>query len=295
MANVWNDLLTHFKNEKLMTFSNMIVMTVTFLLLGIFIYVIVFSQTALKYLEGQAQLTVFFKDDFTEEKITFLKGNLLKDQRISEVTYVSKEEALRIFKEMNKDEPILLESISASVLPASLEIKAKNISDLKQISDELKKNDGVEEVRFFEDIIGKFTSISRIFYIVGFILVAAFFIISYSVIIAGLRTAINSHGPELEIMKLVGASDTYVKRPFLIQGLLFGLASSSIASILLLIFSFGLSNIQLFSKGLSFGFISGVYLHPLAFSLLLSLILIISGCLLGYFGSYTAVKKYLKY
>ncbi len=278
-----------------MSVSNILVMTVTFLLLGVFIYVISISQTALRYLEQQVQLSVFFKDDFKEDAILTLKAKLENDARISTVKYISKEDAFKIFSELNKDEPILLQSISPSVLPASLEIKAKNISDLNPISEELSKMDGVEEVRFFKDVVQKFKVWSSVVYIVGFVLVTLFFVISYSVILNTVRTTIHSKGVELEIMKLVGASDRYVKNPLIYQGTIFGLMSSTIAGLLLLIVGVYLNSANYFAGGLSFGFLPTLYINPLVFALILFLVLLLSGFVLGYFGSSKAVKKYLKY
>jgi len=292
---VWNMLKNYIQKERLMTVSNLLVMWVTFLLLGIFIEVIVLSQTMLKYLEDQAQITVFFKDEFGEDKIIAFKDSLLSDERISEVTYISKEEALKIFKDINQDQPVLLESISASVLPASLEIKTKKIADLEGLTNELQTKEGVEEVRFYKDVIQKFKSVSNTVYIVGFVLVVMFFLISYSVIISSLRTAINSRGPELEVMRLVGAKDSYITKPFIYQGVFFSLVSAFFASIIIFILGFVESRLDVFSRGLSLGFLPKVFINPIIFSLILVFILILSGFVLGYFGSKAAVKKYLKY
>lgn len=278
-----------------MSVAHLLVMSITFLLLGLFIDIVVLSQTAMKYLEEQAQITIFFKDEVTEEKILELKGVIEADERISEVNYVSKEDALRIFKEINKDEPVLLESVSASILPASLELKTKNIGKLEEISNEFETLDGVEEVRFYKDVVTRFKSWSNAIYIVGFLLVVIFFVISYSVIVTALRTTIQGRGTELEIMKLVGAKDRYVKNPFIYQGVFFGVVSSTIASIVVLILGVVISHQEVFSKGLSFGFIHGLYINPILFSVILSFVLIASGALLGYFGSTKAIKKYLEY
>lgn len=292
---MWQSLKNYLAKERLMSISNFLVMGVTFLLLGIFIQVVVLSQTMLKYLENQAQITVFFKDEFGEDKINVFKSELESDQRILEVEYISKEQALVIFKEINQDQPVLLESISANVLPASLEIRTKNISDLEKLTEELQGKEGVEEVRFYRDVIQRFKSASTAIYIIGFILVVVFFVISYSVIISSLRTAINARGQELEVMKLVGASDSYVKNPFIYQGVFFSVMSALAASIVIILLGIGESKWDLFSKGLSFGFLPQVFISPVVFSLILSFILILSGFLLGYFGSSAAIKKYLKY
>jgi cell division transport system permease protein len=295
MPKLWENLKTYLQKEKLMTVSHFLVMGITFLVLGIFINVIVLSQTMLGYLEDQAQITVFFKDEFGEDRIVPLRDELSSDGRVAEVTYVSKEEALRIFKEINEDQPILLESISASVLPASLEIKTVNISDLENLANELGQREGVEEVRFYKDVIDRFRTVSTTVYIIGAVLVLVFFVISYSVIVSSLRTAINSRGSELEIMKLVGAADPYIKKPFIYQGVFFSVTSALAASLLMILLNFGLSRWDVFSRGLSLGFLPGVFISPLIFSIILSSILVVSGILLGYFGSSAAVKKYLKY
>lgn len=295
MAKVWESLRLYLKKETLMSISNFLVMLVTFVVLGVFINVVVLSQTMLRYLEDQAQITVFFKDEFGEDKINPFKDQLASDERISEVTYISKEDALRIFKEINKDQPVLLESISASVLPASIEIKTDKISDLESLSNELREKEGVEEVRYYKDVVQRFKSVSTAVYIVGLVLVVSFFVISYSVIISSLRTAINSRGSELEVMKLVGASDSYVKNPFIYQGVFFSVVSALGASILMILIGIGMGSMDALSKGLSLGFLPGVFISPVIFSLILSTVLLISGFLLGYFGSSAAIKKYLKY
>jgi cell division transport system permease protein len=287
--------MANVKKEKLLSMSNVFVMTVTFLVLGLFIGLVILSQTSLRYLEQQAQITIFFKDDFTEANILTFKSTTEKDPRVAQVTYVSKQDALKIYKELNKDQPILLENISSDFLPASLEVRAKNIADLSTLSNEYKKVDGVEDVRFFGNVVEKFRVVSDTIYIIGFSLVLLFLLISYSVIVATLRTTINSKGPELEIMKLVGATDSYVKTPLIYQGVFYGVVSSTISAIIMLLLGVWLSKWGLFSQGLAFGFIPGVYVNPIIAAAVFAFILILSGFLLGYFGSSVAIKKYLKY
>jgi cell division transport system permease protein len=256
MPKILKNLINNIKKEKLLSVSNIVVMLVTFLILGIFINVIVYSQTALKFLEKQAQITIFFKDDFTEEKILELQTKLKTDPRISEVNYVSKTDAFKIFTDINKNEPVLLESISANILPASLEIRSKNLTNLSQLSGEF---NNLEGMKYFKDVIDKFRYWSSIVYIAGFILLTAFFVISYSVIIATLRTTIHSKGPELEILKLVGATDHYVKNPLILQGVLFGGLSALVAGLIISIFTTILNISGVFSGNLSLGFLTTIF------------------------------------
>lgn len=295
MTNIINSVLATIKRERFVSISNILTLTVTNLLLASFIFIIAFSQTALRYLEQQVQISIFLKDDFPEEKILQLKSDLEKDVRVQSVKYVSKEDAFKIFTELNKDEPILLESISPSILPASLELKAFNLADLDPMSQELLKNDGVEEIRFFKDVVQRFKSLSSIVYIVGFALIFVFFVISVSIITLTLRATIHAKGTELEIMKLVGATDKYIKMPLIYQGVFFGIIASLIASFFTLIAGLIIDKSGAVPAGFTFGFMPSLYIRPFAFALLLSIILMFFSVTLGWLGSHFAVKKYLKY
>jgi len=181
MVSTWNRVKQNLKRERLLFLSNVFVMTITFLLLGVFITVVVLTQSFVKNLEQQAQVTLFFKDDFPENKIIELKDKLVTDDRVLDIKYISKNDAFNLFKEINKDEPVLLESISPEILPASLEVRAKNINDLTPLSEEYKSFDGVEEIKFFKDVIDRFRYWSSVIYLGGLALVLIFFTISYSV------------------------------------------------------------------------------------------------------------------
>lgn len=283
------------KREKLLTLSNIGVMAFTFLIFGTFITLVALTQTGIRTLEKQAQISLFFKDEFPETDILALKAKLEGDERMAQVTYVSKEDALKLFVEENKDDPILLEAASADILPASLEIRTKDIADLNVMAEELIILDGVEEVVYRQDVIERFKYWSNIVYTLGFILSVVLLLISFAVVLITLRITINAKGKELEILKLVGASDDYVKKPLIHQGLFFGISSSLIASIVLLIISVLLQIVGLITGKIEFSFLPDIGIHFLAFILGVCLILIISGLILGYFGSLTAIKKYLKY
>ncbi len=283
------------KKEKTLSIANILVMIITFMILGSFVFLIFVSQSALTYLERQNQVTVFFKDDFTEKSILSLQKELEQDERISNVEYVSKQEAFTIFTELNKDDPVLLESVTANILPASLKIQAAKIENLKIIAGELAKNEGVEGVKFFEDVILTFQRIANIIYVAGFVLAGIFLFVSYSAIVITLRTYINKKGTELEILKLVGASNDYVQGPIVKQALFFSLVSAFLASVAL-----GFGMWVLYYTGV----LPGELLVPftvdtavgVAFlGLAISGILLMSGLILGFLGSKTAVKKYLEY
>ena len=131
-------------------------------------------------------------------------------------------------------------------------------------------------------------------YVVGIVTLFTLFVISYSVIIVTLRTTINNKGIELEILKLVGATDRYVKKPLMYQGIFFGGLSALIASLFLILGSVFTRLLGVFGADPDI-YLASLKMDSLVFSVLLSVVLLLSGILLGYLGSLTAVKKYLKY
>ncbi len=295
MVSTWNRVKQNLKRERLLFLSNVFVMTITFLLLGVFITVVVLTQSFVKNLEQQAQVTLFFKDDFPENKIIELKDKLVTDDRVLDIKYISKNDAFNLFKEINKDEPVLLESISPEILPASLEVRAKNINDLTPLSEEYKSFDGVEEIKFFKDVIDRFRYWSSVIYLGGLALVLIFFTISYSVVLVTLRTVITSKGKELEIMKLVGASDNYVKRPLIFQGLFLSGISALIAGFIIVFVSTIVQLTGFYSGGFSLAFLSGIVISPIVYAIVLAFCILVSGFALGYVGSWSAIKRYLDY
>ncbi len=284
------------KRDKFLSISIVLTMTTTFLILGSFLTTFVFTQTGIRKLEEGVLVSAYFKNDVPEENIMLAKAKLEKDIRVLNVKYVSKEDAFKIFTQLNKDDKLLLESVTASILPASLEIKTTQIGDIEVIAGELKSYDGVEDVRFFRDAVNNFRGWSRIINMTGLILVGVFLFISFSVIVVALRLTISAKGQEISILRLVGASDSFIKRPLVLQAMIYSVVSSIIASIILL----AVLNLFVYESFAGLGqlslvaFVPALVVGSVAYSLLLVLFLIGSALLLGYLGSLTAIKKYLK-
>lgn len=297
MSQALNKVLHSANKEKLFTVSNLVVMILTFLVFGLFVLLEVFSQTLLDKLEKEAAVTVFFKDDFEERRILDLKARLEMDERVFSVKYVSKDDAFAIFKELNTDEPLLLESVTASVLPASLEVKAHDVSKLGDLSDEYSKLEGVEGVKFFKDIIERFNQWRTGLSIGVGVILAILLFVSFSIVVSTVRTAISLRGAEYEILKLVGASDDFVKKPLIYQGIMYGGVSAFIASIVYALLLLGGELGGVFkSLNLSdFVLFSNFSVPIWGFVIILVCLLTVSGILLGLLSSVSAIKNYLKY
>ena len=122
------------------------VMFLTFLVLSLFLILAYSSQTVLQYYESKPQAIAFFKDNTSKDDVDAIKNALVSTGKVKSLKYISKEEALAIYKERNKANPTLLELVTANILPSSLEISALNPQDLEPIAQVLKLEPVVDEV-----------------------------------------------------------------------------------------------------------------------------------------------------
>lgn len=278
-----------------LTFTSVLVMTLTFFITALFVTAFASTQAVLKYLEAKAQITVFFKNEVPEEKILAVKQNLEESGQTFSVKYFSQEEALRIYMGQHRDEPVLLESISANIFPASLEIKAKNIADLPELARVLAGKEGVEEVVFFKDVIETFNRWARAARLAAAGLLAILILISVLIVLLTIGMTIHTRGEEIEIMRLIGASDWFIRLPFLLQGALYGVISALLATLLFALSVPFLNNYLLSLLGPS-SFSPSILpsTRPLFFFFLL-LGELAFGVFLGISGSLAAIRKYLRY
>jgi len=291
-----NSLLQFLRKEKMISTISIIAIFVSFTLLSFIISFSVLSNTAMNFLQKQVQVRVFFKDTYSETSILSLKTELEKDQRVLEVGYTSKDDALRIFKDLSKNDPILQESLTTNILPASIEIKAIDVKDLDDIANEFSVKEYVDSVKYLKDIKDTFKYYSSIITIISIILFVLFFTVSFGIILSTIRINIFQKKDEIETMKIVGASDEFIQRPFVHQGVVYAVLGSFLSGLLSMV----ILVLMYASNTLGLRDLREVYLvgnfkvHFIAFTLILVLVLNLLGYLLGRFGSKAAIDTYLK-
>lgn len=281
--------LQHIRRSPYQALAAISVMTLTFFVASIVFLLGVGSSIILRYFESRPQITAFLKDD-NNLNVEALQSKLKATGKVSSVRYISKEEALQIYKEQNKNDPILLELVTADILPASLEVSALDAKDLSLLDEILKKEPGVEDVVYQKDVVESLISWTNAIRTVG--LVLFFFLATVSLLIiltvTGIRIALRKE--EIEILRLVGASQGYIRAPFLLEGMIYGLLGGFIAwltSFILLLYATPFLNSLL--SGLP------ITLPPsLLFMLAFLVGITFSGAVLGIIGSYLAVRRYLK-
>ena len=269
--------------------SAIAIMTLTFFAISIFSILTILSIRFISYFESRPQLTVFFKDSASRQDISALEDKLKDTGKTSLITYVSKEDALKIYKQQNESDPILLDLVTSDILPASIEVQALQAQDLASLATVVRSENTVEEVIFQKDIVDTLVSWTNAIRKVGLAVIAILVVVSTLVIITIIGIKITVRRDEIETMRLLGASNWFIRAPFLLEGALYGLVGSLIGGTV----SIGL--FYYFSPGVE-SFLRGVAIFPLS-PIIMGELLIVEvfiACILGIFASYIAVLRYLR-
>jgi cell division transport system permease protein len=213
--------------------------------------------------------------------------------------YVSKDDALKIYREQNKNDPLLLEMVTADILPASLEVSAKDPNFLGELDPIIRKAQGVEEVVFQKDVVDTLLSWTNAIRIVGGSLAILLAIDSLLIIMTVVSMKIALKKEEIEILKLVGASPWYIRMPFVMEGGFYGATGAFMAWIIITGLVIWLQPMVVSFLGMipAIGVVLGSLTATpflLAAGGFLGAMLIV-GFFLGSVGSLVALGRYLKF
>lgn len=265
------------------------IMFLTFLTLLLFLLIAIGSQKILQHYESKPQAIAFFKDNATGDDVDAIKAALKQTGKVKDLRFVSKDEALQIYRDRNKENPTLLELVTANILPASLEISTNTPSDLAIVAQILQQEPVVEEVVVPEDVIKTLTKATGVIRWVGGVSVG--FLIGFSVLvilmIIGFKIRIKRN--EIEIMRLLGASTWFVRAPFLWEGITYALIGAVSAWVL----TYALT--WYFTPFLQPS-LAEIELLPVSPIIMIELlgIAILASLTIGFIGSFSAVRRYLK-
>jgi cell division transport system permease protein len=280
---------THIRRSPYQALVAIGIMTLTFFLSTLIILIAAGSQALLHYFETRPQVTAFFKDEVKMDEVEKLKEKLSQTGKIKSLKYISKEEALEIYKEQNKSDPLLLEMVTANILPASLEVSTTDITYLGEIAQILRQEPGVEEVVFQEDVIKTLKNWTDTIRKIGLVLIGFLGVVSFLVVlvIIGMKVALRKK--EVEILQLIGATNWFIRAPFVFEGIFYGIVGAILgwgAGILLL----------MYSTPFLVEFLAGIPILPVPLVFILVMLggEVLVGVTIGTLGSLLAVKRYLK-
>jgi cell division transport system permease protein len=237
-----------------------------------------------------SEISVNVSDDTPLQNVDEFQAQLAADPRVMSVKFVTKDEALAQFKS-DPQNFILAQQIEGNPLDAKLDVRVKNLDDVAAIDSMARGWSGVDPTdptNYQGDFVNRMLQLSEWLGLAGVGLLAVLSVVSVVIVMNTIRTAVYHRRKEIEVMKLVGATEWFVRGPFVLEGIMTGLIAASIALALLAV---GWEPVVLRFKS-DIGFIPLSY-DP-AFISSLARDLLFAGALLGALGSYIGVRRYVR-
>jgi cell division transport system permease protein len=291
------EAFSSFRRNWVMSLVAVTIIYISLLLVGTFFLTGAIVNRVMSSFEQKVSVSIFLKDGAAPADVQTLQSDVQKDPRISSVSYVSKAQALTRFKERTKNSPQLVEQLRGNPLPASLEIQLKDPRTVEAVVTTIKANatlakvipkDAETDVRWGQNIVENLFAATGIVRSAVLVFVIMLLVVSLILIGNTIRLAIFSRRKEIGIMRLVGASNWFIRTPFLLEGVIQSVTGAVLA--VLTLYAAQALVVPWLQRNLRFlpVEISGSTLGQLAALLILSAILI------GLAGSGEAVRRYLK-
>jgi cell division transport system permease protein len=281
------EALKNMRLNLLMSVTAVTTTAVCVLILGVGLLVSSHVEGVIRQVGDDVQITAFFPENATPERVDEARGVVSGYSEVEEVAYVSKEEALRRLRVNFADQPQVVDGLGSSFLPASLEIKLADPAASNAVAERL-RDDGFEELNYPQQTIERLNQVTG--YVIWALRAATvlFLVASVLLISNAIRISIFARRKEIEVMKLVGASDGFVRWPFVLEGLAQGLVGATLAALVVvwanaLFVEWAQGAVPFF--GISTGSVNTLLLLPL---------LILVGVAIGVFGSFVSVSRFLK-
>lgn len=277
------------KRNNLMSFASITTVAISLVILGLFLIMVMNLNNMAAHLESQVQINVYLEDNLSEAERYEIGNNIKKIKGVEEITFVTKDEAIERFRERLGEQKYLLDALDdANPLPYSYEVKLTLPEQVKSAAAEIAEYPGVKTAKFGQEAIEqlfKLTHMIRVFGVVLtlFLVFATLFIISNTI-----RLTVFARRKEIGIMKYVGATDWFIRWPFIMEGMALGFGGALIATLVLRTSYSAITN-QIYQ---SFMFLPLIPQYP--FLTNLTILLIVLGMIIGALGSAISLKKFMK-
>jgi cell division transport system permease protein len=208
------------------------VLATTFFVSTFLVISVYSSSNLIKYFETRPQVIAFLKDEANADEISALQNKLTDDLRVKDVRFVSKEQALEIYKSATSENPLLSELVSPDIFPASIEFSLNNLSYAEDVISEVKQINAVGEVGFtanlggestLTDVVNRLRTITKYVRIGGSIFVSVLMGTSLMVLLIIISMRITTRRGEIEILDLIGATPAFIRSPIIFEATLYSL------------------------------------------------------------------------
>jgi len=284
----FREAYTSLSRNRLLSIATVTTMAICILILGSAVLMTINADNFMNRLESDLEIVAFLDNSLSKTQVADIKGDIEKLMGVKSVVFVSREEALvNLQKKFADKDYDLGKTIGKNPLPDSYEVKAQNPQDVVNLAQQINKMPGVYKVNYGQGVVERLFQVTKWVRIIsiGFIILltlGAVFLIATTI-----RLAIFARRKEIYLMKLIGATDWFIRWPFFIEGIILG-SMGSLMSILLLSWGYGslVSSLQT-----ALFFIPLVYQQSLLINIYLSLFA--TGAFLGVLGTYISLNRFL--
>lgn len=277
------------RRNGFMSFASISTVAVSLLVLGMFLLIFLNTNNLAKYLESQVQISVYMLDEADNETLESVGKRLGEFEGVEKVTFISKDEALEKFRERLGDQQQLLDSLgSDNPFPNYFDVQVDTPERIQQLTPQISGLPKVETAKFGQEVVENLFQLTRILRFGGIMLVVFLSMATLFIISNTIRLTVFARRKEVVIMKYVGATDWFIRWPFLLEGMTLGFFGAIVASLL----------INMIYSGLQTKIYATLAFLPLlpAYPLLtyVSIFLLIAGTGIGALGSYISLRKFLR-
>lgn len=286
ISSVWKNFI--------MSFASFSILLVSLLQVSMTVLIMMNLNIIMGNIEDTNEITVFIEDGVSEAQVNKIHNTLNNNDNLTDVRFIPKEEGLENFKENMGEYSELLSYLDENPVPDTFLVRVKDLKNIKLAVTAISSIDGVELVKTSDDFAGALINIRNTFSIIIIAVLATLIIVSVIVVSNTIRTSVFSRRNEISIMKYVGATNTFIKLPFFVEGTFIGILSGAAAwGLTWFIYD---SVFALFTDNLSLWEMFGFF-NLIPFSSISPFVLVINcvtGAVLGAVGTVFSTGKYLK-
>jgi cell division transport system permease protein len=279
--------------NKLMTLASIGIVTASIILFGVFLLLIINMNYNTKMFNEQPDMQAFCEYELDDSQISTIEEQIKNYEEINSYTIITSEMAMENFKEKLGEEAYVLAGFDKTLLSASFVIEIKNPEKSEEVVKELEQISGIRRIDYSRDIINLIMKITQWVNIISVILIVILLVVSVFIISNTIKLTVFARRREIGIMKYVGATDSFIRWPFVVEGVIIGVLASIVAFILTA-YAYNIVehrfNTDLLMIGSDFVKLVGIRetgLNLAGYFLML-------GGIVGAVGSFVSIRKYLK-
>ena len=272
-----------------MSFAAICVTVACLIIMGTFSLILYNLHVMILDLEQENEILVYIDENYSEAKAKSVGSQINLISNVHEAKFVSRQQALDEFIDTQND-AALFDGIEADTLRDRFVVTLEDNSLITQTKEMLKQIDGVDEVSAHDEIANGFQTVQKVLNIAAMVIIVVLFVVSMFIISNTIKLAMYSRSQEIAIMKMVGATNSFIRLPFVVEGLVLGILGGGLAFLA----EWGLYNLVTgkLVASVTESFITFVPFHSVALEVFIVYMAV--GILVGAFGGVNAIRNYLK-